>query len=345
MNGSYLLLNRYDYGCCSKVVGQQFAQLTSFVDRVFAPKYAYVRPDTEACKTRTLSGRAYIDFVVNMTNINPYYRANKVEIGKIQASIDSVKADKDVTLTSVSIKGFASPEGSFVTNTRLAEGRTESLKRYVEKLYDFAPDFIKTSYEAEDWGGLRKYVAASSLANKDAILQIIDSDMEADKKEFEISSKYGSDYSHLLINCYPALRHSDYEIEYVVRKYTDVNEIKRVFAESPQKLSLEEFYILANEYGSDAQELNDIFETAVRMYPNDEVANLNAAISEMQNGDYKSATAHLKKAGSSPEAVYARGLHAAFLKDYDMALELLVQAKKGGVAEAQDAIDQVNEIK
>lgn len=344
MNGSYLLLHRSDYGCCNKVVDEQFSQMASFKEMVFSPKFVYVRPVTEMVKTRSLSGSAYIDFVINRTNINPNYRNNKVEIAKIQATIDSVKTDADITLTSVSIKGFASPEGSYKNNERLAKERTEALKKHVQNLYDFEPDFIKTSYEPEDWAGLRNYVIASDLVNKDEIIKLIDSDLEPDSKEYAIR-KYGNDYLHLLANCYPTLRHSDYKVEYSIRNYKDVDEIKKVFAESPQKLSLEEFYILANEYGSDARELNDIFETAVRMYPNDPVANLNAAISEMQNNDFASAEPHLKKAGTSPEATYARGLYAAFIKDYDNALELLTSAKKQGVAEAQDAINQVNEMK
>lgn len=344
MDGSYLLLHRSEYGCCNKVVDEQFSQMASFKEKVFSPQFVYVRPATEMVKTRSLSGSAYIDFIVNRTNINPNYRNNKVEIAKIQATIDSVKADADITLTSVSIKGFASPEGNYANNERLAKGRTESLKKHVQNLYDFAPDFIKTSYEPEDWAGLKNYVIASDLENKDEIIKIINSDLEPDKKELAIRT-YGNDYLHLLTNCYPALRHSDYKVEYTIRNYKDVEEIKKVFAESPQKLSLEEFYILANEYGNGARELNDIFETAARMYPNDPVANLNAAISEMQNKDFASAEPHLRKAGNSPEATYARGLYAAFYKDYDKALKLLTSANKQGVVEAQDAINQINEIK
>lgn len=224
-------------------------------------------------------------------------------------------------------------------------GRTKSLKEYVQHLYDFAPDFIQTSYEAEDWVGLRTYVASSDLENKDAILNIIDSDLELDKKEQTIRKSYAKDYSYLLAHCYPALRHSDYKVEYVIRNYKDVNEIRSVFAASPQKLSLEEFYILANNSGNDAHLLSDVYETAVRMYPNDATANVNAAISKMQHKDYARAETYLRKAGNSPEAVYARGIYAAFMKDYDAALNLLEEAQQRGVAEAQHAIAQINEMK
>ena len=79
------------------------------------------------------------------------------------------------TIKNVDIKGYASPEGSWALNERLAKGRTESLKKYVQELYKFAPDMITTSYEPEDWNGLRRYVEDSKLESKKAILDIIDS--------------------------------------------------------------------------------------------------------------------------------------------------------------------------
>ena len=345
MDGAYLVLHRSDYGCCNKVVDQQFSQLGIFKERIFSPVYRYVRPVQELEKVRSLSGSAFIDFAVNKTVINPSYRGNSAELAKITGTIDSVKNDKDIAITSLSIKGYASPESSYENNTRLAKGRTEALKGYVQNLYQFAPDFISVSYEPEDWAGLRAFVEASQLPSKQAILRLIDGDREPDNKEWMIKSTYAEDYNVLYRECYPSLRRSDYRIEYTIRSYTDVEEIKRVFAETPQKLSLEEFFILAQQYDDDSRELNDVFETAVRMYPNDPVANLNAAISEMQNKDLRSAEPHLKKAGDSPEAFYARGIYAAFTKDYDNALELLEKAHEMGIEEAADAIEQLNEIK
>ena len=345
MDGAYLVLHRSEYGCCNKVVEHQFSQLGIFKERIFSPVYRYVRPVHEIEKVRSLSGSAFIDFAVNRTDINPSYRGNRVELAKITGSIDSVKSDKDIEITSLSIKGYASPESSYENNTRLAKGRTEALKSYVQNLYQFAPDFISASYEPEDWAGLRTFVEASQLPDKSAILRLIDGDREPDNKEWMIKSTYAEEYDFLYRECYPSLRRSDYRIEYTIRSYTDVEEIKRVFAETPQKLSLEEFFLLAQQYDADSRELNDVFETAVRMYPNDPVANLNAAISEMQNMDLRSAEPHLKKAGDSPEAIYARGIYAAFTKDYDKAIELLGKALEMGIAEAADAIEQLNEIK
>ena len=345
MDGAHLKVERREYGCCHKLLARESMGIGLYKEIIFTPQYIYVRPKAEAVKTRYLSGSAFVDFPVSETVIYPDYRNNRLELGKIIASIDTVKNDPDNTITSLSIKGYASPESPYDNNTRLAKGRTQALKEYVQNLYHFANDFIATDYEPEDWAGLRAYVEASDLEYRNEILAIIDSRREPDPKEWVLKSTYPEEYKFLLENCYPALRHSDYKIEYEIRHYDNLEEIQRVFAESPQKLSLNEFYRLAQMYEPGSDELKDVFETAVRMYPNDEVANLNAALSEMQNNDMTRAQRHLDKAGNSPEAIYARGILAAHLKQYDNALELLRQAQELGIAEATDAIDQINQLK
>ena len=113
-------------------------------DIAFTPRLAYVVPKAEPVKTRELSGRSYLDFRVNRTEIDPSYRKNPVELQRIIASIDTVKNDTDFTITSIEIKGYASPEGSYPSNRRLAEGRTESLKKYLIDRYGFPSTTIKS---------------------------------------------------------------------------------------------------------------------------------------------------------------------------------------------------------
>ena len=348
MNGSQLYLSRKDYGCCKSLVAQQSGVLIpdfSIPVMNFVPEFVYVRPKAEEKKTRSLSGKAYVDFPVSKTAIYPDYRKNPQELAKIQATIDSVKSDKDYTITALSIKGYASPESSYANNTRLAKGRTEALKAYVESMYNFGDGFIKTSYEPEDWAGLREYVEKSNLANKDAILDIIDGNLDYDAKERLIKSKYPADYRFLLDNCYPALRHSDYMINYEVRHFSDVNEIKRIMKENPQKLSLNEFYLAAESCESGSEEFNHIFDVAVRMYPNDQVANLNEANTSMARGDMVSAKRFLAKAGNGAEAVYARGLYAALNKDYVEAEKNFIEAQRLGVKQAESALEQLKKVK
>lgn len=335
MNGAALCLYRGEYGCCSNLLKEESGLLGLY--SVFEPEWLFVRPKGKIT-TGTIHGRAYVEFRTDSTRIDRKYRKNEQELDKIFASIDSVRNDKDITITEIQLKGFASPESPYSHNTDLAIGRTLALKEYIHQLRHFDKDVVKTSYEPEDWEGLQRFVENSNLEHRIEILDIIGEPLDPDVKEAKIKRLYPGDYRFMLENFYPALRHTDYTINYYVRHFTDVNEIRDVMKSKPQKLSLEEFYLLAEEYESGSEEFNEVFETAVRMYPDDTEANLNAANAAMQRNDLKAAERYLAKAGGSAQASYARGIHAVLKEDYVKAESLMLEAKAGGVTAADGAL-------
>lgn len=342
MDGATLKFHRSDWGCCQEILAE-YEGLLGRHREAFFPELVFVQPKAEIMKSRSLSGSAYIDFPVDRTVIYPDYRRNTVELGKIQATIDSVRNDRDVTIMSVWLKGFASPESPYKHNTELAIGRTAALKKHIRQLYHFADSIILTDYEPEDWEGLRRYVEQSNINHRKEILSLIDSDMEPDAKEAKIKRTYPKEYRFMLQHFYPALRHTDYRIDYNIRTFSDVEEIKRIMAEQPQKLSQNEFYLVAGKYEPGTDEFTDVFETAVRMFPNDEVANLNAANAAIRRDDFAAARRYLNKAGDSAEAVYARGALAVREKDYDTAHRYLETARDMGLEKAAATLKELEE--
>ena len=345
MNGSQLVLLRKDYACCHIVLDEERAPLSGYREIRYVPVFRYAQPVAAEVKTRQLSGRAFIDFPVNMTNLYPDYRNNPRELAKIIATIDSVRNDKDVTVKSITIKGWASPESPWENNTRLAKGRTATLKQYVQNLYHFEEGFILTDYYPEDWFGLRDFVEKSNLPHRAEILALIDDDtIEPDPKEDKLKKTYPEEYKFLLATVYPGLRHSDYTIEYTIRSFTDVDEIAAMFRTAPHKLNLSEMIRYAQTLEPGSDEYNEVFETAVKMYPDDETANLNAANSAMQRGDLTSAGKYLAKAGESAEAVYARGVLAAMQGDYGKAVEYVEKAGEKGLDDTSSVVDHIREV-
>ncbi len=346
MDGSRLILRLSDWGCCDLVIGDDLGPLASYNAPKplppFYPEYIYVQPPAELKKVRFLKGSAFIDFPVNKTEIYPEYRRNTVELSKIRATIDTVRNDTTVTVDTLWFKGYASPESPYSHNRNLAVGRTASLKKYIQGLYDFKKEAFITDHEPEDWEGLRAYVDSSSLEHRDEILAIIDTDMDPDAKEARIKSRYPEEYRYLLQNCYPALRHTDYKIAYTVTTYTKPKDILDVMKKRPQNLSLNEFYIAALTYKNGSEEFVEVFDTAVRMFPEDTVANLNAANGAMSRGDLDNAAKYLAKAGDSVEAVYARGVYAYLKKDTETARELLKEASAKGIVQADDVLKRID---
>ena len=77
------------------------------------------------------------------------------------------------------------------------------------------------------------------------------------------------------------------------------------------------------------------------MYPEDTAANLNAANTAMQKGDLKNAEHYLRKAGESPEALYARGAYAMLTEEYETAAGYLQETEKAGIRETGEALEQL----
>jgi outer membrane protein OmpA-like peptidoglycan-associated protein len=337
-SGSSLIVNIREYGCCdglladnSDNLGEHYKNPNPIVaSGTYVPELIYVKADAEKEKQIVFSGQAYVQFPVNQTVIYEDFRNNAAELGKIKGLIDTLKMEKEVQISHVTLKGYASPEGSYANNERLAKGRVEALKKYVDNLYQFAPDMVKTSYEPEDWEGLKVYVENSNLSNKDGILNIIDSDLQPDAKDAKIRSTYPSDYAFLLQHCYPALRHTDYSISCNVKHITDLVEIRELLQRNPKLLSLNEIYLLANTYEPGSDEFNDLYETAVRLYPNDEVANLNVANVAIRRGELDKAAEYLKKAGNSAETNYTKGVVAYLKGDKTLAEEFFNISRKSG---------------
>ena len=306
------------------------------------PAVLYITPLAEV-KVREKSGSAYLDFPVNQTVIRPDYRRNSTELAAIDATIQSVEDDPNATITKVTIKGYASPEGSYANNQRLAEGRSNALLEYVKKLHDFGDAEFSVSSEPEDWEGLEKRIESSSIADKEEWLAIIRDSEPADLDRKEWKLKQLPSYREVLNTIYPALRHSDYTVEYHIRNFT-TDEAREMLYKDPSQLSLEEMYRVAQTYEVGSESYNEVFEIAVRLYPDDPISNLNAANTALLNRNATAARRYLTKAAEGPEKRLAEGVASWLEGDTDQArsiFESLTDDPKVGV-QAKENLEKMD---
>lgn len=308
------------------------------------PAITFVKPAAEARKQRAEKGEAYLSFRVNKTDIVVDLFDNTRELAKITKTIDLVRDDKNVEITGINIHGFASPDGPYANNERLARERAASLKNYVSHLYTIDNKLFSSNSTPEDWDGFRHKVQQSQLANKEEILKISKSNLAPDDKDKRIRQLYPQDYAVIMSDIYPRLRHSDYTVSYTVRPFS-VEEAKQILKTRPQQLSLQEMYLVAQTMEEGSAEFNEVFDIAVRMFPDDPTANLNAACADLQRRDVTSAEKHLLKAGNSAEALNARGALAVMKKDYALARQLFADAAAAGSDDAKANANRIANTK
>jgi outer membrane protein OmpA-like peptidoglycan-associated protein len=306
-------------------------------------RYSYQKPAVEAVKARSESGCAYINFPVNQTVILNNYHENRRELDKILQTINVVKNDSHIQIDGIQIHGYASPEGTYANNTRLAQGRAEALTNYVASIEQIPRSKFAVEATPEDWDGLRDSIRARAFTQADAMLALIDGEQDADTREAKLRQQYPTEYATLLKEVYPRLRHSNYTVRYTVRNFS-LEEAREYMQTHPDYLSLDEYFVVANSYANGSDERAQALYQAAAQFPNEPTAQLNAALAALDSNDLSTAATYAQRAGNSAEAQNVRGILALKQGKLAQARELLKQAAGSGNLDAQANLETVEAI-
>ena len=314
----------------------------------YTPNCPFVMPNVGPAPELFVEGAAYVTYELDSITLKPHMFNNPRELMKIYADIDKVKKDTLVSITQVSIHGFASPEGKYDHNTYLARERAKTLLNWVKK--ECANNNVKvgqfnSDYTTENWQGLiDSLYHHPEMQNRDAILELAKSDMEPDLRNETIKKKFPQQYAYILKNWYPYLRHADYKVGFRLGQVS-IEQIKELIKTRPQVLSLDQFMQAAQTYEPGSEEFNEVFDVAVRMYPDDQTANINAACAALLSGNTESAAKFLKKAGETPEALNARGALALLENRYEAAEAFFKEAQAAGLEAATKNLEFLNSLR
>lgn len=170
-----------------------------------------------------------------------------------------------------------------------------ALRDYLAGLYDFPRSQYNILFGGENWAGLVKTLQHTNIDYRKELLNMItnnpyDQTLKLKLREF----RGGIPYQYLLRSVYPKLRVAICKVNYEVKNFK-VDEAREVFKKRPQNLSLDEMFLVANSYPENSLEFLEVFETAARMYPEDEVAGINAAVASLSRNDLVSAERYLKR--------------------------------------------------
>lgn len=314
------------------------------VEYIVTPYLVYIQPPREEIKRREIHAECFLDFVVNQTVIRPDYMNNPKELAKIHDMINDLKSDPNITVNRLDITGFASPEGTWARNEYLSENRSKALANYLASQYDFPRSIYHIFFGGENWDGLVKAVKAGHMEYKKEILDILEYTPSAEDRKNKLKQLAGGvPYRQMLQTIYPRLRVAICKVDYNVRNF-DVEEAKIIIQTRPQNLSLNEMFLVANTYTYGSQEFTDVFETAVKLFPENEIANLNAAISALTRNDMELAERYLsriKPDGYPAEYNNAMGVLALLQGNYESAETYLRAAEASGLEVAKQNLEEL----
>ena len=273
---------------------------------------------------------AQIKFLINQANI----RKSELKSNSVTEFVNMLKKinedSEKLSFKNVEVLAYASPDGAYDFNDKLAGKRQDVSVNYAEKQLKSAKleGDVTGKYTAEDWEGFQQLVAASNIQDKDVILRVLSMYQDPEEREQQIRNM-SAGFRELADGILPELRRARLFINYDVIGRSD-EQIKEQYKADASQLTVDELlYAASLESNNDAKEA--IYKKTTEVYPNDYRAYNNLAAIEFAKGNDAQAKSYLDKAlsinGNAAEANVNRGLLAL---------------KSGNISEAEGYIAKGN---
>jgi Flp pilus assembly protein TadD len=238
---------------------------------------------------------ANIKFLIQQAEL----RKSELQNGSVQefvALLKRISRDRQgLNLQNVEVSAYASPDGGYTLNEKLASKRQENAEGYVKQQMKQAQlnEPVEANYTAQDWEGFQQLVQASNIQDKDVILRVLSMYKDPEEREQQIKNM-SEGFRELADGILPELRRARLTINYETVGRDD-QQIQQQLKEDATKLSVEEM-LYAATLTDDSKEKEQIFLTTTKLYKNDVRAYNNLAVLAWQKGDYETANLWLEKA-------------------------------------------------
>ena len=300
--------------------------------RTMLTSQAAIAPDAYQRITKKKQ-EANIKFLIQQANLRKSELKNN-SVKEFVKMLQQINNDREgLNLDNVEVSAYASPDGGFNINDKLANQRQKVSEQYVnqelKKIKMNAP--VDAKYTAQDWEGFQELVKTSNIQDKDIILRVLSMYKDPQEREQQIKN-ISSAFRELADGILPQLRRARLTINYETIGRSDEQIMDQLKADAT-KLSIEEIlYGAALQDDANAQE--DIYKVATEIYPNDGRAYNNIATIEYAKGNYEAARQYLQKAQGVEESKANLGLLALKNGDVATAEQLIASAANAnGLAE------------
>lgn len=283
---------------------------------------------------------ADIHFLINQANIraNQTSSADYIDLNK---RLMAANAAPNQEIADITVNSYASPEGAYEFNEKLAQQREINTVKLMEnqlrkdKITEFGE--LTSSFTPEDWEGFQKLVEKSNIQDKDLILSVLAMYKDPVQREKEIRN-LSSVFNELADQILPQLRYSRVMASINVIGKSD-EQLINLFNTDPNALTEDEILYVATLTDDNTRKM-EVYRKAAELHPDDYRAFNNLGLTQYVAGDYKAAQQNFEKAAkmnpSSKEVDMNLGLIQMLNRNYAKANELIGAA--AGVPEASEAL-------
>ena len=358
VGGRYNIKTNFDYLDCNKAdmyltfdakVGKKTVQVPAVkvAEGIIATSELYkktlkgaqaaIAPDAFQ-RINAQKQEANIKFLIQQANLRQSELKNN-SVQEFVRLLEQINNDREgLNLKDVEVSAYASPDGGYDLNEKLAAQRQKNTQQYVQqqlKKAQLGDAAVDAKYTAEDWDGFQELVKASNIQDKDVILRVLSMYKDPQEREQQIKN-ISAAFRELADGILPQLRRSRMIINYETVGRSD-DQIKTQLKADATKLSVEEL-LYAAALTDDVNAKEDIYKMTTEVYPKDARAYNNIASMEYAKGNLDAAKKYIEQAQKAsanlPEAAANLGLIALQQGDIQTAETYIAKATgANGLAE------------
>ena len=266
---------------------------------------------------------AAIYYLINSANIRSKEMTSE-EMKKLEAYIKEAAAKENMNLNGIDVRSYASPDGAYDFNEKLANQREKSSSTFLKKQMKKGKvdqykdeNFFKNFVVAEDWDGFKKAMEESNIQDKELILRVLSMHSDPEVREREIRN-IASAFAVVADQILPKLRRSLFVVNTELIGKSD-DELKALAKSNPADLNVEELLYSATLFDNNNDKLA-IYEACMKQFPNDWRGFNDAGMIQFEMGNIAAAQSNFNKANSmsANNPVVQNNLGAVALKNGDL---------------------------
>lgn len=191
-----------------------FALPLLLLSLLLLPVAASAQADNTITTADTVGVKVY--FRQGYSRLQPAFRGNGIRLDEFMRRVSEMNADSTARLNSIDIVAYASPEGPYTLNKKLARKRAENISAYLRGNMPFlSGSLFNVQPKGIDWNGLAAMVEASDMRYRSEVLNILRNVPETTYRNGRLVDsrlkrlmdlRGGRPYNYLLTHFFPELR-------------------------------------------------------------------------------------------------------------------------------------------
>lgn len=191
-----------------------FALPLLLVSLFLLPVAASAQSDNTITTADTVGVKVY--FRQGYSKLQPAFRGNGIRLDEFMRRVSEMHGDSTARLNSIDIVAYASPEGPYTLNRKLARKRAENISAYLRGNMPFlSGSLFNVQPKGIDWNGLAAMVEASDMRYRSEVLNILRNVPETTYRNGKLVDsrlkrlmdlRGGRPYNYMLTHFFPELR-------------------------------------------------------------------------------------------------------------------------------------------